>query len=350
MAEDSELDVSNDPTIEALGSEECTKYAQRHWLTLTTCTDAAELVMSDSREEDDKLYKVYQANFGGAFGLDLLNLSHAALHGGGTLETWRSVLTAMEGRSFAGQPMNMMTLLRADALASYDPAETDLILVPRAQFLMIEIARNRTSIYTGLQKARQRTEIRLEVSTLVEAAEKQDASRMLATLRKLACHRSVPRNLLRETGVGKLLAHLAKLDGSFKGVACAAAAVHRQWRAAARVKSMMSAHGRSQVDEWLQASVKVQQALHPLQGTSSALAASTTGAGLELCLTMTVHTPLLAAKIKAWQGLRDIRCQGLCAAVCFPREAELVLQGAVSSQITHLHLRLLVPCICAECR
>eukprot|EP01043_Picozoa_sp_COSAG02_P059786 COSAG02_NODE_7680_length_2897_cov_1.318084_3_plen_170_part_01 len=156
---ESDIDVSNDPTIEALGSEECTKYAQRHWQQLTSCRDATELVMSESREEDDKLHKVYQASFGGAFGLDLFNTTHAALHSGGTLETWRSVLTAMEGRSFAGQPMNMMTLLRADALSSYDPAETDLILVPRAQFLMIELARNRAGVYAGLKQARQRREV-----------------------------------------------------------------------------------------------------------------------------------------------------------------------------------------------
>ena len=55
-------------------------------------------VLSDSRAEDDRLYKVYNANFGGSFGLDLLHLTHGALHAGGTLETWRSVLTAMEGQ------------------------------------------------------------------------------------------------------------------------------------------------------------------------------------------------------------------------------------------------------------
>jgi hypothetical protein len=331
MAEDMDtLDVSNDPTIEALGSEECTKYALRHWQRLTTCTDATQLIMSGSREEDDKLHKVYQANFGGAFGVDLVNLSHAALHGGGTLETWRSVLTAMEGRSFAGQPMNMMTLLRADALASYDPAETDLILVPRAQFLMIELARNRAGVYAGLQQARRRREISVEAQALVAAAAQQDASRMLATLHKLARHRFVPRSVLQETGVGKLLARLGKLGGSFKGVADAAAAVHRQWRAAARVESVMDVEGR----------------VHPLQETSLVSTAASATGGFELNLCMTVQTPLLAAKIRAWQELQDVRCQGVCAAVRFPREAELVLQGAVSSPVQPLCLPYHLPIAC----
>jgi hypothetical protein len=330
---ESDIDVSNDPTIEALGSEECTKYAQRHWQQLTSCRDATELVMSESSEEDDKLHKVYQANFGGAFGLDLFNTTHAALHSGGTLETWRSVLTAMEGRSFAGQPMNMMTLLRADALSSYDPAETDLILVPRAQFLMIELARNRAGVYAGLKQARQRREVVAEASALVAAASQRDSSRMLATLHKLACHRSIPRTVLQETGVGKLLARLAKLDGSFKVVAAAAAAVHRQWRAAAQLQSVTDAQERLQMEEWLQANIQLQRLLHSRQATSPALAAgsATAAGGLELYLFMTVQTPLLAAKIREWQDLQGVHCQGLCAAVRFPREAEIVLQGAVST-------------------
>ena len=333
MAElEPEIDVSNDPTIEALGSEECTKYAHRHWHQLLTTSNAAELVLSDSREEDDKLYKVYQANFGGAFGLDLIHVSHAALHGGGTLETWRSVLTAMEGRSFAGQPMNMMTLLRADALSSYDPVETDLILVPRAQFLMIEIARNRGGIYAGLQDARRRHSIKAGAAALVAAASQQDVSRMLAALHKLARHRFIPRAVLQETGVGKLLARLAKLDGAFKSVAVAAAAVHRQWRAAAQVESATDAQVCLQVEEWLQASMQLQRLVHPLQSSSAIVTKSGIGSGLELHLRMTVQTPLLAAKIRAWQDLKNIRCKGLCATVRFPREAELVLQGAVSTQ------------------
>ena len=243
-SEELELDVSNDPTIEALGSEECTKYSQRHWQRLVEAAGSGgepaveALVLTESREEDDRLHKVYQANFGGAFGLDLLHLSHAALHGGGTLETWRSVLVAMEGRSFNGQPMNMMTLLRADAHASYNPAETDLILVPRAQFLMVEIARNRGGVYRGLLDARRRSDIRAASTALVAAAAQQDTSRMMAALRQLACHRYVPRSVLQETGAGRLLARLAKLDGPFKSVAAAAAGVHWQWRAATRVESL----------------------------------------------------------------------------------------------------------------
>ena len=139
MAEELELDVSNDPTIEAMSSEECTKYAQRHWQRLCAEPDARNLVLGESRGEDDKLHKLFLAHFGGFGGCDLRHTSHAALHSGGrggVLERWRAVLTAMEGRAFAGQPMNMMTLLRADALASYDPAETDLVEFRAVVFLL----------------------------------------------------------------------------------------------------------------------------------------------------------------------------------------------------------------------
>ena len=260
-----ELDVSNDPTIEALGSEECTKYSQRHWRRLLEAADPAALVLSESREEDDKLYKVYAANFGGSFGLDLLNLSHAALHGGGTLETWRSVLTAMEGRSFAGQPMNMMTLLRADAHASYDPAETDLILVPRAQFLMIEIARNRQGVYAGLRAARLAAELSRATVALAAAMQQHDATRVLAALRALAAHRVVPEHVLKDTGAARLVGRLAKArasppqwlsgDGSAavrEELGATASALRAQWKGGLALLAL-GEEQRAAAEDWLAA-------------------------------------------------------------------------------------------------
>jgi hypothetical protein len=260
-----ELDVSNDPTIEALGSEECTKYSQRHWRRLMEAADPAALVLSESREEDDKLYKVYAANFGGSFGLDLLNLSHAALHGGGTLETWRSVLTAMEGRSFAGQPMNMMTLLRADAHASYDPAETDLILVPRAQFLMIEIARNRQGVYAGLRAARLAAELSRATVALAAAMQQHDATRVLAALRALAAHRVVPEHVLKDTGAARLVGRLAKArasppqwlsgDGSAavrEELGATASALRAQWKGGLALLAL-GEEQRAAAEDWLAA-------------------------------------------------------------------------------------------------
>ena len=243
--EEPELDVSNDPTIEAMGSEECTKYSQRHWARLLAANDAAALVLTDSREEDDRLHKVFMASFGGFGGLDLLHLSHAQLHGGGTLATWRSVLVAMEGRSFAGQPMNMMTLLRAEAHASYNPAETDLILVPRAQFLMIEIARNRSGIYDDLKAARQRAELSSAADALSAATQQHDVSRILAALHSLAAHRAVPEAVLKETGAARLVGRLAKASeqppewlksdrAACEDVGSVARALRQQWKVSAQ--------------------------------------------------------------------------------------------------------------------
>jgi len=269
MAEELELDVSNDPTIEAMGSEECTKYAQRHWQRLCAERDARNLVLGESRGEDDKLHKLFLAHFGGFGGCDLRHTSHAALHSGGrggVLERWRAVLTAMEGRAFAGQPMNMMTLLRADALASYDPAETDLILVPRAQFLMIEIARNRAGVYDGLRDARLRVDVLAAAAGLAAAAEQRDVARVRAGLRELAAHRAVPRALLRESGAARLVGRLSRAaensplwlehcpQASREEIGAVAAALRQQWKAGLTVLEVGAAK-RAVAREWVESSL-----------------------------------------------------------------------------------------------
>ena len=282
MADDeAQIDVSNDPTIEALGSEECTKYSQRHWQRLMSCSDpASELVLSDSKEQDDRLYKVYVANFGGSFGLDLLHLSHGALHAGGTLETWRSVLTAMEGQSFGGQPMNMMTLLRAEAHASYDPEETDLILVPRAQFLLIEIARNREGVYDHLKSARMTAELSRAADALVMATQQHDATRVHSALRAMAAQRIVPEDVLRDTGAARLVGRVAKYrdsppkwlrdDGSAatrEELASTASALRAQWKGGLALLKLDTTQ-RAAAVEWLDACLAVPVLLGAQTATS----------------------------------------------------------------------------------
>jgi hypothetical protein len=141
---------------------------------------------------------------------------------------------------------------------------------------------------------------------------------------------------------------LAKLDGSFKSVAVAAAGVHRQWRAAARVQSLTNVEERLQIEKWMQASVQLQRELNLVHSSTIGPDAGLTegtlppSGVLEVHMRMTVQTPLLAAKLRAWQQLPGVRCYGLCAAVRFPREAELVLKGAVSSPFLSSHIAPLV--------
>lgn len=226
-------------------------------------------VLSDSRAEDDRLYKVYNANFGGSFGLDLLHLTHGALHAGGTLETWRSVLTAMEGQSFGGQPMNMMTLLRADAHASYDPEETDLILVPRAQFLLIEIARNRQGIYSGLKAARLTVELGRATDALAVSLQQHDAARTRAALCSMAVHHVVPEGVLKDTGAARLVGSVAKYsdcppqwlrdEGSAptrKELGSMASALRAQWKGGLAVLKL-NGDQRAAAVEWLGACLAV---------------------------------------------------------------------------------------------
>ena len=264
-----EIDVSNDPTIEALGSEECTKFSQRHWQRLMSCSDPSELVLTDSRVEDDRLYKVYAANFGGSFGLDLLHLSHEALHAGGMLQTWRSVLTAMEGRSFGGQPMNMMTLLRAEAHAGYDPDETDLILVPRAQFLLIEVARNREGVYRDLKNTRLTVELGRAADALVVATQQHDATRVLSALHSMATHRVVPEHILRSTSAARLVGAVSKYgdfppkwlsdDGSSairEELASTASALRTLWKGGLSLLKLDEAQ-QAAATEWLDACLAI---------------------------------------------------------------------------------------------
>ena len=66
---------------------------------------------------------------------------------------WRDLLTCMDGRV---KDHNFMTLLRPDASLSYDAQRENLFVVPRAQFLMIELARQREGCYDETWRARQR--------------------------------------------------------------------------------------------------------------------------------------------------------------------------------------------------
>ena len=66
---------------------------------------------------------------------------------------WRDLLTCMDGRV---KDHNFMTLLRPDASLSYDEQRETLFVVPRAQFLMIELARQREGCYDGAWRAKRR--------------------------------------------------------------------------------------------------------------------------------------------------------------------------------------------------
>ena len=66
---------------------------------------------------------------------------------------WRDLLTCMDGRV---KDHNFMTLLRPDASLSYDAQRENLFVVPRAQFLMIELARQREGCYDGAWRAERR--------------------------------------------------------------------------------------------------------------------------------------------------------------------------------------------------
>ena len=91
----------------------------------------------------------------------------------------------------------------------------------------------------------------------------------------------------------------------------------------------LGATERGEVEQWLQASMALQRALAPKAETSAVAVAAAGPGGFELWLCMTVQTPLLASKLGLWKdAVPGLRTVGLGAAVSFPKEGALVLEGA----------------------
>ena len=165
--------------------------------------------------------------------------------------------------------MNMMTLLRADAHANYDPDETDLILVPRAQFLLIEIARNREGVYDDLKNTRLKVELGRAADALVVATQQRDTTRILSALHSMATHRVVPEHILRDTGAARLVGAVSKYgdfppkwlrdDGSStmrEEIASTASALRTLWKAGLSLLKLDEAQ-QVAATEWLDACLAV---------------------------------------------------------------------------------------------
>ena len=128
--------ITNDPAIERHGSEAAAKYMAWHWAALSKAVakgDPCSCVLTESRQSDDRLYGCFRASISEP--VDRLDLK---------TPTWRDLLTCMAGRVV---DFSFMTLLRPDPLQSYEAQRTELLVVPRAQFVMVELARQREGCY-----------------------------------------------------------------------------------------------------------------------------------------------------------------------------------------------------------
>ena len=139
--------ISNDPELERKGCAAAAEYAQIHWSKLQRLVndDAVPAESIELHGNDRRLYACFRASISE----DVAVLRAEQLK----TRIWRDLLTCMDGRV---KDHNFMTLLRPDAARSYDEQRETLFVVPRAQFLMIELARQREGCYDGAWRAKRR--------------------------------------------------------------------------------------------------------------------------------------------------------------------------------------------------
>ena len=242
-----EVEVENDPGVERVGSAETWRVCEKHWKELTSTAEPRSLVLSDDESQDRRLYNVFRSQFG----LDVRHITWADLHNEFEMGKWRAVLTACEGLV---RWHNMMYLLRADASKSYLEQKDDkgpdghsdgLLLVPRIQWLMIEIARNREGMNDGLHLHAQTAAVTQLKREITEALPQEDnAPMLLSLLAALGKHPVIPEAVLRKTRIGRVLTQ--KLHGhAMPAVSASARRLTTQWKHAVTLEKISSKGGDS---------------------------------------------------------------------------------------------------------
>jgi len=129
-------DYINDQNLEQSWAIMTMKYAETHFKLLQSY-DATTLKLTAS---DDEIYSVFMAKFSN---LRLELLTPDDLKSEAAKPAWREYCNYFEGKV---EDFNFGTLLRLDVTKEY--TEENTIIVPRVQFLAIEIARNRHHMNT----------------------------------------------------------------------------------------------------------------------------------------------------------------------------------------------------------
>ncbi|XP_003383281.1 PREDICTED: protein PBDC1-like [Amphimedon queenslandica] len=125
---------TNNPMIEQLWAIKAIKYAETH-MRLLKAADAKSLSLT---KYDDEMYQKLQEDFSD---IDVKCLDPDSIKSAEAKERWRPFCNSYEEMI---QDFNFGTLLRIDP--SKDYSEDNTILVPRAQFIAIEVARNRLGL------------------------------------------------------------------------------------------------------------------------------------------------------------------------------------------------------------
>ncbi|CAH8527899.1 unnamed protein product [Heterobilharzia americana] len=125
----------NDPNIEIQWAERCFHHAEAYFRLLCSAPDLSQLRLT---AVDDIIFEEFMKEFSD---LHLGVISEDSLKSVESKQKWRTFCNQFEGRV---EDFNLGTLLRLDASRGNCPENT--CIVPRIQFLALEIARNRLGI------------------------------------------------------------------------------------------------------------------------------------------------------------------------------------------------------------
>ncbi|OQV16356.1 putative Protein PBDC1 [Hypsibius exemplaris] len=129
----------NDPEVEFLWAMKAVEHAEVHF-NLVRSVDPRTLRLT---EQDDKMYSTFEASFPD---FQLSPLIEDQLKSADAKEKWREWMKPLETEV---ADFNYATLLRIDAAGDY--SENNTLIVPRLEFLVIEVARNRRGFNDGLR-------------------------------------------------------------------------------------------------------------------------------------------------------------------------------------------------------
>ena len=135
--------MTNDPKIEEQGIIEAMERADDHWALLLSKTKHHDTVLTESRTKDLKIYHTFLAEFGSTYKEWIADTQEDAIKNPIQKERWRTFLLAVSqqiGDQNGEHLTNDLTLLRQNCRKGYTRENT--FIVPYAQFLCLEIARN----------------------------------------------------------------------------------------------------------------------------------------------------------------------------------------------------------------
>jgi hypothetical protein len=241
---------------EEIGIVQSIIFADKHWKQLVSCSDPSKLVLSapecgyeenteaTCRDLDASLYSAFRASFPT---LDVQYITANALKNDASKSNWMHFLCAFEGLVL---DFNMISLLRVDCKLPYTQENT--IIVPRTQFLCIEIARNREGYHDGIQHVQIVSDIQQQADEIRHSLQNSDPdySRVESLLSDLNQRfPALPIKVMKNTRVGRLVASCAKKKSSSNGaelsskmqqlrMQVAANALLQQWKVAVALQHM----------------------------------------------------------------------------------------------------------------